>query len=108
MRARHGFPLHPTTPLPSSTVQADAAAVTVAAMREMGRLGPADTALVDAFLGLAEACDTKPLDAALWHQYMATERDLRAVGGADADADAADAFLRYLRGDDDAPPFGGA
>jgi len=75
-----------------------AAAVTVEALRDLGRLEVVDSAQVTAFLELASAVDVKPTDAGLWREYRAAEGALRGVG-AGADPDAAEQFIRFLNDD---------
>jgi len=63
----------------------------------MGRLEPVDGALVNAFLGLADAVDAAPENAALWRQYREAEADVRRVGVAH-DPDAVQALLDQIAG----------
>ncbi len=56
-------------PTLSPGVQAAAAAATVAELVRMGRVGPADAALVETVLGLAEMCDANPWNPSMWGVY---------------------------------------
>ena len=57
-----------------------AADVTVAALRELGRLERVDEAAVMTFVTLGDAVDADPTNAALWGQYRAAEEALRGLG----------------------------
>jgi len=78
--------------------QVTAARATVRVLREMGRLEPVDDALVTAFLGLAEAVESSPDNAALWGKYLDAGAALRRVG-VDGDPDAIQALLNEITGD---------
>lgn len=56
---------------------------TLSTLRRLGRLEAVDEALVTMALGLAEAVDGAPDNAALWREYRAVEQRLRSVGLAD-------------------------
>lgn len=63
-----------------------AAEHTVAAMRQAGLLEPVDSTRVRMLLGLAEAVDADPTNAALWRELRAAEKALRESEHGDSDA----------------------
>ncbi len=67
-------------------------------LRGLGRLEPIDDALVTAFLGLAEAVEASPDNAALWGKYFYAEAALRRVG-VDGDPDGFQSLLNEITGD---------
>ncbi len=78
--------------------QVTAARATVRVLRGLGRLEPIDDFLSTAFLGLAEAVDASPDNAALWSRYLDAGAALRKVG-VDGDPDAIQALLNEITGD---------
>lgn len=69
-----------------------AAEAVVATLGEL--VADSDTALVTAFVMLAEAVDSDPTNAALWAQYRAAEASVREVANRGDD----DEFSRLLAG----------
>lgn len=61
--------------------------VTLAALRDTGRVENVDAALVQALGSMAEALDQDPSNAALWRQYRETLGELTAD---DSDSSVAD------------------
>lgn len=71
---------------PEPKTNRSAAEQTVAAMRQAGLLEPVDSTRVRMLLGLAEAVDADPTNAALWRELRAAEKALRESDHGDSDA----------------------
>jgi hypothetical protein len=79
-------------------MQFDAVARTVMAMRDAGRLTPADDALVAAIEGVASLIDAGAQDANMWREYRMMLKQLAEVGAADGGDDDLDELLEAFRG----------
>lgn len=76
----------------------EALKVTVSAMRDAGRITPADEATVAVAESLAAEVDTAPDDASLWREYRAALKVLVELGAADDGGDDIGELLESLRG----------
>jgi hypothetical protein len=79
-------------------VNDEALAVTITAMRDAGRITPADEATVAAAESLALAVDAAPGEASLWREYRAALKSLTELGAVDDGGDDIGQLLEALRG----------
>ena len=73
---------------------------TLAALKEMGRFEPVDSARWQALRSMARELDEDPSNAALWRQYREALKELTADDGGSLDDALADLFSAPR----DAPP----
>jgi hypothetical protein len=79
-------------------MQSDAVTRTTAAMRDAGRLTPADDALIAAIEGVAAQIDAGANDAGMWREYRMLLKQLAEVGAVDDSHDDLDELLEAFRG----------